>query len=140
MNKKPSHFLILKIVGILGIGAFVFGIILAVKGFGDFETNNFMIGSLLIAFGLMLGISGLVMGFRPEITKMTVKTAKYIQQENKSELQDIVNTTAEIAKDAVSTTSKAIKEGFSENKKFCKYCGAQIDGDSLFCNKCGKQQ
>ena len=26
------------------------------------------------------------------------------------------------------------------NKAYCKECGAQIDADSKFCNKCGKQQ
>ena len=26
------------------------------------------------------------------------------------------------------------------NKVYCKYCGAEIDADSKFCNKCGKEQ
>ncbi len=140
MNKKPVYFLILKIVGFLGIALFVFGLVLAIKGFGDFESNNFMIGSLISTFALALGIGCLVSGFKPEITKMTIKSSKYIQQENKEELKEIVDTTAEIAKDAVSTTSKAIKDGFTNDKRFCKYCGAQIDSDSIFCNKCGKKQ
>ena len=28
----------------------------------------------------------------------------------------------------------------SQNKAYCKECGAEIDVDSKFCKKCGKQQ
>ena len=28
----------------------------------------------------------------------------------------------------------------NRDKAYCKECGAQIDADSKFCNKCGKQQ
>lgn len=140
MNKKPIRFLILKILGCLGVALFIFGLVLAIKGFGDFESNNFMIGAFISTFSLVLSVGCLVSGFKPEITKMTIKSSKYIQQENKEELKEIVNTTAEIAKDAVSTTSKAVKDGFTNDKHFCKYCGAQIDSDSIFCNKCGKKQ
>ena len=139
-NNKPLHFLIFKIVGILGIAVLIYGIILAVKGFGDFESNNFMIGSLLTPIGLFAGVSGFAIGFKPEITKMTVKSAKYIQNENQNDLKEIVNTTADIAKDAVTTTTKAVAHGITnEETMFCKHCGAKIDVDSKFCKSCGKE-
>lgn len=30
--------------------------------------------------------------------------------------------------------------GQGNNKAYCKECGAEIDADSKFCKKCGKQQ
>ena len=138
-NNKPKYFIIFKIVGFIGIILAIIGFILACKGFGDFESNNFMIGGLMATFGLFMGVSCLVIGFRPEITKMSTKSIKYIQQENKEDLKDIINTTAEIASEAVTKTTTAIKQGI-EDAIFCKHCGAKIDFDSKFCNKCGKEQ
>ena len=42
---------------------------------------------------------------------------------------------------AAKEITQGIKEGLSENETvYCKHCGAQIDADSSFCKKCGKQQ
>ena len=139
MNNKPKHFIIFKIIGFIGIILAIIGFVLTFVGFGDFESNNFMIGGFLTIFGLFIGISCLIIGFRPEITKMSAKSIKYIQQENKEDLKDIVSTTADIASEAVTTTATAIKQGI-EDTIFCKHCGAKIDFDSKFCNKCGKEQ
>ena len=141
---KPKHFLIFKLIGFIGIGAALIGIILTIDGFGNFGNNNFMIGGFLTTFGLFIGISCLTLGFSPEISRMNTKTVKYIQEENKSDLKDIANTTADIIEDAVNQTSRAAKDGFSgnnpEKKMYCKHCGVLIDADSVFCNKCGKEQ
>jgi ribosomal protein L40E len=138
-NNKPKYFIVFKIVGFIGIILAIIGFILACKGFDDFESNNFMIGGLMATFGLFIGVSCLVMGFRPEITKMSTKSIKYIQQENKEDLKDIISTTADIASEAVTKTTTASKQGI-EDTIFCKHCGAKIDFDSKFCNKCGKEQ
>ena len=138
-NKKPKYFIVFKIVGFIGIILAIIGFILACKGFDDFESNNFMIGGLMATFGLFIGVSCLVMGFRPEITKMSTKSIKYIQQENKEDLKDIISTTADIASESVTKTTTAIKQGI-EDTIFCKHCGAKIDSDSKFCKKCGKEQ
>ena len=138
-NNKPKYFIIFKIIGFLGIILAITGFVLACKGFDDFESNNFMIGGLMATFGLFIGVSCLVMGFRPEITKMSTKSIKYIQQENKEDLKDIISTTADIASEAVTKTTTAIKQGIKDTI-FCKHCGAKIDFDSKFCNKCGKEQ
>lgn len=139
MNNKPKHFIIFKIIGLIGIILAIIGFVLTFVGFGDFESNNFMIGGFLTTFGLFVGIPCLIIGFRPEITKMSAKSAKYIQQENKEEFRDIASNTAEIASEAITKTTTAIKKGL-DDKIFCKYCGEKIDSDSKFCNKCGKEQ
>ena len=135
-NNKPKYFIVFKIVGFIGIILAIIGFILACKGF---ESNIFFIGGLMATFGLFIGVSCLVMGFRPEITKMSAKSIKYIQQENKEDLKDIISTTADIASEAVTKTTTAIKQGI-EDTIFCKHCGAKIDFDSKFCKKCGKEQ
>lgn len=137
-NNKPKHFMIFKIIGLIGIVFAIIGFILTITGFGDFESNNFMIGGFMVVFGLFFGISGLLMGFRPEITKMATKSARYIQQENKEDLSDIATNAADITSEAITKTTKAIKKGL-EDKIFCKHCGEKIDSDSKFCNKCGKE-
>ena len=139
MKNKPKHFIIFKIIGLIGIILAIIGFVLTFVGFGDFESNNFMIGGFLTAFGLFIGISCLIIGFRPEITKMSAKSAKYIQQENKEDFRDIASNTAEMASEAITKTTTAIKKGL-DDKIFCKYCGEKIDSDSKFCNKCGKEQ
>jgi hypothetical protein len=140
MSNKPKHFLIFKILGFLGIGAAIAGLVLIITGFGDFESNNFMIGSILMPLALVLAISLLVAGFRPEIAKMSIESKKYIQQQNQQSLTDIADTNAEIYDDAITHTAGAIKKGLTEDKMYCKYCGAMIDSDSKFCSKCGKEQ
>ena len=40
---------------------------------------------------------------------------------------------------SIKTTVRAIKEGFSNDIKYCKYCGKLIDKDSNFCKRCGKK-
>ena len=138
-NNKPKCFIIFKIVGFIGIILAIAGFVLTFVGFGEFESNNFMIGGLMATFGLFIGVSGLVIGFRPEITKASTQSIKYIQQENKEDLKDIASTAAEIASEAITKTATAIKTGL-DDKMFCKHCGEKIDSDSKFCNKCGKEQ
>ena len=138
-NNKPKCFIIFKIVGFIGIILAIAGFVLTIVGFGEFESNNFMIGGLMATFGLFIGVSGLVIGFRPEITKASTQSIKYIQQENKEDLKDSASTAAEIASEAITKTATAIKTGL-DDKMFCKHCGEKIDSDSKFCNKCGKEQ
>ena len=139
MNKKPKHFLIFKILGIIGLIVAIFGIVLTFTGFGNFESNKFMLGGILTSFGFILGFVGLIIGFSPEIAKMNTKSIKYIQGENKEDLTDIANNTADITSGAVTKTARAVKEGLTETV-FCKHCGAKIDNDSKFCSFCGKKQ
>lgn len=137
-NKKPKHFLIFKIIGFLSVIAGAAGLILW------FGSNDFMTGALLAGFGmfgLFIGINCLVIGFRPEISKMSTKSTRYIINDNKDDLTDITNTSADIVGGAITQTVRAVKRGVTNQESmFCKHCGAQIDADSRFCNKCGKEQ
>lgn len=138
MKKKPYIFLIFKIIGLIGIIIFVFGIIKIIKGFGNFETNDFAVGSFMMPIGLFLGIFGIIQGFKPEITKQTLKNTKYIQEENEEELQHIISQSAKIHSEAVTTITKSVNQGFNETM-FCKYCGKTIDSNSKFCKHCGEK-
>ena len=135
---RPRHFWIFKIIGVIGAVATVVGIVLAVAGFGDFESNNFMIGIFVAVIGVMMTALGIAIGFGPEIAKARAKTLRYIQEENKDDLTAIANNSAEIMSDAVSKTANAIANGVEETM-FCKHCGARIDADSTFCSRCGKE-
>lgn len=139
MNKKPLYFSIFKVLGCVGVVAVITGIVLAFSGFGDFENNNFMIGSFLFAGGAMLTVFGLSIGFAPEIAKTRAKTMRYIQEENKEDLTAIASNSAEIVSDALVTTTGAILQGATK-ATFCKHCGAKIDADAKFCSSCGKAQ
>ena len=138
MNEKPRHLRIFKLVALAGSIILVLGIVLAVRGFGDFESNNFMIGGFLTVFGMMATAIGIMFGFGPEIVKARLKAARYIQEEAKDDLTAIASNSAEITKDAVTTTAEAIREGIGI-KKYCKHCGAKIDSDAKFCTACGKE-
>ena len=135
---RPRHFWIFKIIGVIGAVATVTGIVLTVTGFGDFESNNFMIGSFVAIIGVMMTALGITIGFGPEIAKARAKTLRYIQEENKDDLTAIANNSAEIMSDAVSKTANAIANGVQKTM-FCKHCGARIDADSTFCSRCGKE-
>ncbi|MBO7303673.1 MAG: zinc ribbon domain-containing protein [Clostridia bacterium] len=139
MNKKSVLHLVLKIIGFIGVAVGIAGFIISANGFGDFESNNFMIGSIMGTFGLFVGIACLIFGFAPQIMKAQLNTVQRIQQENKDVLQDIATTQAEITSDAVTTTAAAVKRGL-EDQIFCKHCGKQIDADSTFCSSCGGKQ
>lgn len=139
-NKKPKHYLILKIVGFVFVAVAIAGIVLSITGFGNFENNNFMIGGFMTSFGLFLGIGCLVGGFSPEMSRLATKSTKYIQQQNKDDLTDIANTSADIGSGAITKTARAIKKGLSENTKFCIRCGEEIPESAMFCSKCGEKQ
>lgn len=137
--KKPKHLIVLKIFGVVFACVGVAGIVLTVLGFGNFDNNYFVIGGPMACIGLFLAVVCLVFGFSPEIAKLSTKTSKYIQEENKQDLTDIATTKADISGEAITKVSKSIKKGF-KNTKYCKYCGAEIDADSSFCKECGKKQ
>lgn len=138
-HQKPSHLRILKIIGFIGIGVLIIGVIMVVSGFRDFNSTRFMLGGFMTSVGLFAGFIGITVGFRPEITKLATKTAKYVQEENKEDLTDMADTGADIISGAVKKVASSVNDGMRKSK-FCKYCGAEIDEDSLYCSQCGKKQ
>ena len=139
MKEKPKHLKIFKVIGFIGVTVGVIGFILAFSNFGG-NGGLFMLGGFLGCFGIFIGVSSLMIGFRPEMSKMGIQTAKYIQQDNKEDFKEMANTTADIAEEAISKVARSIKEGLDEEKMYCKHCGTLIDADSRFCNKCGIEQ
>ena len=71
-NNKPTHLFIFKVVGFIGIFVAIIGFILTFKGFGDFEHNYFMLGGAMSTLGIFVGVSFLVLGFRPEIRRQNI--------------------------------------------------------------------
>ena len=115
MSKKPLHFLIFKIVGVVGVAVLVFAFYLIATGFGDFESNNFMIGSFVAVIGVMMTALGITIGFGPEIAKVRSKIIRHIQEENKEDLTAIANNSAEIISAAISKTASAPADDGQKN-------------------------
>lgn len=75
-----------------------------------------------------------------EYADMAVKVRSNVINNNEELLRETANKSADIQKGAIRSMAGSVKEGFTqESKIYCKYCGASIDSDSVFCNKCGKQ-
>lgn len=141
-NEKPKHFIVLKILGLFlilgGITMIVLGVAVFRTPFGDGTMGNpalFAPGAAMC----VISIPTLFVGFAPEINKMQIKTVKYMQQENKEDLEDIASEGADIAGEAVTKITKSIKEGINDTI-YCKHCGKVVDADSKFCKHCGKEQ
>lgn len=137
-TKLPKIFIVLRIIAGLLIAV---GIVLFILSF----TLQVDAGaSMGIRFGGMtcfiFGFVIMFWGLAPSIQKTMIKTQKHIVSENKEDLKDIANVSADISKDAVKTTAGAVKEGLTMEKMFCKHCGKEIDKDSKYCQYCGKEQ
>ena len=69
-----------------------------------------------------------------------VNAEKKILDNNEEIMKDNVTRKANINKEGIEITAKAIKEGLTNNKVYCKYCGKLIDSDSKYCKVCGREQ
>ena len=82
-------------------------------------------------------------GLEKTLTKygtIAARAENNIINNNEEILRETANKTADIHKDAIKVIANSIKEGLSDdNIIYCKHCGAQIDADSTFCKKCGKE-
>ena len=102
--KTPKIYLILKIIGIclivLGAVLVVVGAIHYVPGMGEdgwFDETTKQSGLIFGGIAcLLFGIFITFIGFAPNIEKTRIKTEKYVIEENKEDLTDIVNSKAEI--------------------------------------------
>ena len=100
---------------------------------------------LVIVFGL-LGFAGMICflmlapKFLGKMSKKMIEVEKDVITDKEEDLKYIADKKADISKDAITKTTRAIKSGFVDEVMYCKHCGAEIDADSTFCKKCGKQQ
>ena len=95
-----------------------------------------------------------------------IKATKHMIKYSKEDLKDIISTSKDVEinaekevldnredimkenvirkvninKEGIEIATSAIKNGLSNNKIYCKYCGKLIDGDSKYCKVCGKEQ
>lgn len=69
-----------------------------------------------------------------------VNAEKEILDNNEEIMKGNVTRKANINKEGIEITAKAIKEGLTNNKVYCKYCGKLIDSDSKYCKVCGREQ
>lgn len=79
-----------------------------------------------------------------ELMKTTAKTGTIAEKEILDENEDIMSSNerrkANIKKEGIEVTARAIKDGLTSNKIYCRYCGTSIESDSRFCKNCGKEQ
>lgn len=79
-----------------------------------------------------------------ELMKTTAKTGTIAEKEILDENEDIMSNNerrkANIKKEGIEVTARAIKDGLTSNKIYCRYCGTSIESDSRFCKNCGKEQ
>lgn len=142
--KEPKHF---KTFRIVAFSLLFVGIILIILGCVVFRQEWGFDNDTIPNFGLMVpgiflcffSFPCFFLGFMPKINKMSIDSAKYMQESNKENLTDIANTTADIVDESITKVVSSVKKGMKETK-FCKHCGAKIDKDSKFCKDCGKEQ
>lgn len=100
-----------------------------------------VIASIFVGTVFVLGIIMFISPkFRGKMMSRQIKAQRYMVEESKDDLKSISNDMADVTKEGLKTASRAIREGFKENNIVCKHCGYEIDDDSRFCKKCGKEQ
>ena len=130
MNKSNVRALIFKIAGFAFLCVGICGIVLFILGFGDFDHQQFIIGLLMMTFGIFIGAFCLIIGFLPQLSKWGINRAVRLQAQNMDLIKEMVNSSAQISQKIANETSNTV---------FCKHCGTQIDSDSKFCKSCGVQ-
>ena len=142
-NQKPKIFTVLKIVAPIML---ILGVVLIILGTAVFPltwgSSSVAPNAALFAPGMIiafLSIPCFFIAFMPNINKTMIKTAKYIQEDNKEDLTDLADTTADITSGAITKTTRAVKKGLTDTK-YCRHCGEQIEADSKFCKHCGNEQ
>lgn len=138
MFEAPLFFKIFFVVIILAvIGVFVFALMLM---FGTKTRSKLLARQVKSLRGATDLSKEDIESMLTNLSDVSIKSRKKVIEENEDNLKDIADANARINKGAVKETAKAFKEGFtSNNKTYCKYCGAEIDADSVYCNKCGKK-
>lgn len=77
---------------------------------------------------------------RKKTMNKMIKDMKDIISSNEDDLKEISTKSANISKDGIEIKARAIRDGLTKEKNFCKHCGDSIDSDSKFCKNCGKEQ
>ena len=112
------------------------------EGVQSIISVGFVIVSLMVGALFVFIIAQMVSPkFRGKILSRNIKATKYMMDESKGDIESISTDMANATKGGIETTVRAIKKGITEDEDiYCKHCGAEIDSDSKFCKKCGKEQ
>lgn len=113
----------------VGVIMLLFGFIMS---FGFHKLGFFVfavIGLALVGFGGQAKLLGNGRNIQAYFVQQNIPVAK----------EGIEKMSPSMGK-AAEEVAKGIKKGLSDdNTIYCKYCGAEIDVDSSFCKKCGKE-
>jgi len=151
MKDKTTRFLVLKIIGCVGILIAIAGIIMFIINLGgEFNAGLFIAGLLMMVLGILSGVPCLFFGFLPRLLAARVATMQQLQQQNIHIIKELSQAAAEAsanmqaAANAPSSIASTPREepapvDTAMDKMYCKHCGAQIDSDSKFCKACGKE-
>lgn len=132
MKEHKLKYYIFRCIGFLGLIIGFLGLFYLIKGLGDFSNNRFLIGAFMFSFGMFFGLLFLILGFKANFLRLSIKRFKKIQKENSENIKDIYKISKDFA-------SEIIKENEAE-KAFCNRCNKIIDSDSEYCKYCGNKQ
>lgn len=102
--------------------------------------NESLIKIIIVAFPIILFAPIIYFIATTSRKKEMGKITKDVISTHEDDLREILTKSANIAKDGFEITATSIKNGFINEKQFCKYCGYSIDSDSKFCKNCGEEQ
>ena len=137
-KKKISGIVVARIIaGMVMLGGIA--MIIVNSTLDDVSPALVICGSFAITIGFMVTLITLL----PLLQKGLIKMNKQVILDSQQDLKDITIVQSDIASQGVKTISKAavegVQEALTEEKKYCKHCGKQIDADSKFCQYCGKE-
>lgn len=132
MKEHKLKYFIFKCIGFLALIIGFLGLFYLIKWLGDFSNTRFLIGVFMFSFGMFFGLLFLILGFKTDFLRLSIKRFKKIQKENSENIKDIYKISKDFA-------SEIIKENEVE-KAFCNRCNKIIDSDSEYCKYCGNKQ
>ena len=166
-SKLPTIYIVLRIISILmlvaGVIFLIIGLTKNVPSMGQdgwFEASTSKSRTTFTGIGLlMFGGFLLYFSLAPTISKIVIKTQRYIVNENKDDLKGTMEDVTEIGmhglnknKDELHGIIKTGSQAFFEGKNaaneqgssketiFCSNCGKKINENSKFCRHCGSPQ
>ena len=165
-TKLPTIFIVLRIIALLLLAT---GITLVVIGSKN-DNAIIMLGIFGLILCLFLGVISFIPSIQKtsiKTEKYIMESSKEDLKDllsttmgigigatsdaidgNEDELRNVVDKGSDIASGGIFKSAKAFAKGFKsgfgdaqgQSDAYCKYCGASIDADSVFCKKCGRQQ
>ncbi len=165
-TKLPTIFIVLRIMVVLLLATSITLVVIGSKN----DNAIIMMGIFGLILSLFLGVISFIPSIQKtsiKTEKYIMETSKEDLKDllsttmgigigatsdaidsNEDELRNVVDKSSDIASGGIFKSAKAFAKGFKSGfgdaqgqlDAYCKYCGASIDADSVFCKKCGRQQ